>query len=271
MKKINCSSFLLMGLLFLGNSYASPINFLATGNNPVDIQSAVNNFRTGLGNLNGNQPANFTSGRREINWDAVPEAVSSPNAFSGNFFNGSTPGRARGIEFDPAGSTTGFEVSSLADPAFGAPGQFQVFSPAKLFRTVGGDEFDIVFFSPADQITHALTTGFGMVYTDADLGTLPVFEFFDSNGKLFHSLTGRATNSAGLGFMGTIFDRAMVSRIHVAIGDRNGLVMDDFIFGEPTRIPEPGSIALVLIGGICICFSKRTIQGSSQKTENKAR
>lgn len=265
MKKRNGSLFLLAGLFLLGNSYAYalPIDFLAAGNNPGDIQSTVNGFRTSLGNLNGNQPANFTGGRREINWDAVPEAVSSPNAFPGNFFNGSTPGRARGIEFDPTGSTTGFEVSSLANPAFGAPGQFQVFSPAKLFRTVGGDEFDIVFFSPADQITHALTTGFGMVYTDADLGKLPVFEFFDTHGQLLHSLTGQATNSAGLGFMGTVFDSATVARIHVTIGDNNGLVMDDFIFGEPTRIPEPGSIALVLIGGIGMFLSRRTIRQHS--------
>ncbi len=239
-------------VFFMSNGSAAPINFLAAGSNAVSIQATVDSFRNTLGNLNANQPAEFVGGRREINWDAVPDAVSDPNAFPGNFFNGSVVGRARGIEFDPTGSTTGFQVSSLTNPAFGAPGQFQAFSPEKLFRTVGGDEFDIRFFSPSDQVTSVFTTGFGMVFTDADLGTLPTLEFFDAQGNLLHSLTGQATGSFGLGFMGTVFDTAVVSRIHVTIGDANGLVMDDFIFGEPTRqqnqIPEPSSLALMFAG-----------------------
>lgn len=241
-------------VFFMSNGFAAPINFLAAGSDSASIQVTVDNFRNALGNLNGNQPTEFVGGRREINWDAVPDAVSDPNVFPGNFFNGNVAGRARGIEFDPTGSTTGFQVSSLTNPAFGAPGQFQVFSPEKLFRTIGGDEFDIRFFSPSDQITSTLTTGFGMVFTDADLGVLPTLEFFDAQGNLLHSLIGQATGSFGLGFMGTVFDAAVVSRIHVTIGDANGLVMDDFIFGEPTRqqnqIPEPNSLALMFAGAL---------------------
>ncbi|ARO87799.1 hypothetical protein EBAPG3_008480 [Nitrosospira lacus] len=64
---------------------------------------------------------------------------------------------------------------------YGFPGEFQVFSRERLFRTVGGNQFDILFFSPAKQVEGALADSFGLVYTDADSGALPVLEFF--NGK----------------------------------------------------------------------------------------
>lgn len=229
---------------------AIPIDFLASGAAPADIQSTVTAFRSALGNLNPNQPVSFASGRREINWDGVPDGVSDPVSFPGNFFNGSAAPRARGIEFTATGATTGFEVSSSVNPVFGESGNFQTFSPAKLFRTVGGDEFDIRFFLPTDQTTGATTTGFGMVFTDAD-SDQPVLDFYDANNHLIHSLTGSFTPSAGLGFMGTTFDAATVARIHVRAGDRDGLVMDDFIFGESRKLPEPGTLPLMLAGILC--------------------
>lgn len=256
-------SLAVFGTVLSGHSHATLLSdFTAAGNLPSDIQPTVANFRVALGGgLNPNTAAPFADGRREINWDGVPDGFSDPNPFPGNFFNGSTPGRARGVVFNPVGPTTGFEVSSNAasgeSVAYGFPNEFQVFSPERLFRTVNGNQFDLLFFSPADQITGALTDGFGMVYTDADFGGLPVLDFFNAQGGLLHSITGLATDNFGLGFVGSVFDRAEVARVRVTIGgsgdplDPNAsdaVVMDDFIYGEPQPVPEPGTLALLLVG-----------------------
>ena len=58
---------------------AAPVVFEASGATPDDIKPSVDAFRDALGTLNPNQPGSFPSGRREINWDGVPDAFSAPN------------------------------------------------------------------------------------------------------------------------------------------------------------------------------------------------
>src|SRR5207302_6558111 len=78
----------------------------ATGANAAAIQSTVDSFRTSLGTLNANTAGSVGSGRREINWDGVPDNKAAPNALPADFFNTTSP---RGAVFATAGS--GFEVS----------------------------------------------------------------------------------------------------------------------------------------------------------------
>lgn len=254
-------SLLAGGVVVANNGYAALLgNFTAAGNTPAAIQSTVDNFRGATGALNSNTPVNFADGRREINWDGVPDIRSDPNPFPGDFFNGNVAGRARGIEFNPAGTTTGFELSATAlsgEPIlYGFPGEFQVFSPERLFRAVDGNQF-----------SGALTDSFGLVYTDADSGALPVLEFFNAQGGLLHTVTGLATDNAGLGFVGSVFDHSEVARVLVTLGGPGdplssgvGIVMDDFIFGEPQRIPEPGTLALMLVAGAGFFMRRRVWQ-----------
>ena len=53
----------------------SEMIFSAAGN----IQAEVAAFQNALGTLNPNVAGSFGSGRREINWDGVPDALSAPN------------------------------------------------------------------------------------------------------------------------------------------------------------------------------------------------
>ena len=75
---------------------AAPVVFEASGASPTDIQATVNTFRAFLGVLNPNVPGSFPDGRREINWDGVPDAFSAPNNLPANFFNANSP---RGVVF----------------------------------------------------------------------------------------------------------------------------------------------------------------------------
>ena len=60
-----------------------------------DLKAAVKRFRQLLGPNNGGAPGGSPNGRREINWDAVPDEFASPNALPADFFNAAVaPGRA---------------------------------------------------------------------------------------------------------------------------------------------------------------------------------
>ncbi|RAP41873.1 hypothetical protein BYZ73_07935 [Rhodovulum viride] len=94
--------------------------FSGAGLTAADIQDTVDAVRAEFSGLTGFTPTNEDpDGRREINWDGVPDAFADPNDFPGDFLNGSTPSRARGIEFVATGSTEGVEVSSSS--ASGVP------------------------------------------------------------------------------------------------------------------------------------------------------
>ncbi len=226
----------------------------ASGPSAADIQAAVDQFRADLGTLRPNDPTSFTGGRREINWDGVPDASSAPNAFPGNFFNGTVAGRARGIVFDTPG--TGFSVSANAasgtavrfgDINANYTNVFGAFSAERIFTPVGSNITDVTFFVPGTN-TLATTNGFGAVFTDVDQAGSTRLEFFDVNGN--NIFTGFVPSVAGnvqqsFSFLGATFDDPLIARVRIftgsaalgaAVNDNAGtdlVVMDDFIYGEP--------------------------------------
>jgi hypothetical protein len=215
-----------------------------------DIAAAVEKYRNLLGPNNGGAPGEHSSGRREINWDAVPDEFAAPNALPADFFNAPVAPRARGAVL----STTGDHVAVSADsdnptrtpvrfgdinPSY--PGEFETFSKERLFSPVGTNVVDLRFFLPGTK-TPALSRGFGAVYTDVDSDAAADFEFFDaadaSLGKFKVPLS-----EDGLSFLGVAFPEPVVARVHIVYGNaalgpddsptNDVAVMDDFIFGEP--------------------------------------
>ena len=240
--------------------------FTATGT-AADITPEVNGMRAALGTLNPNQPTTFAGGRREINWDAVPDARADPNLFPGDFFNGNVAPRARGIVFSTPG--TGFLVSANAGAAvptaFGFPADFVAFSAQRMFAPVGSVITDVRFFSPADQKTAATTTGFGAVFEDVETEGLSKLEYFDLGDRLLATVVvPHNAASASLSFGGAVFDQSLVARVRIHTGDgvllanglfgsgTDGVVMDDFLFGEPLPVPEPQTWALMLGGATAL-------------------
>src|SRR5687767_4625236 len=82
----------------LGSSVmAAPVVRQVGGANAAAIQTIVATLRADLGGAYNGVGGSFISGRREINWDGVPDANSQPNSLANNFFNVNSP---RGLVFN---------------------------------------------------------------------------------------------------------------------------------------------------------------------------
>ncbi len=264
MKKLTTQSIRLFwlssfALLILTNSiFAAPVVWSAAGANPAAIQTTVDAFRADLGTLNPNNGQSFTSGRRQIDWDAVPDQFSSPNNLPANFFNVNS---RRGAVFTTACGNAEFRVSSNAasgvpvrfgeiDPSYTST--FTTFSAQKVF-TVISDNFvpcnilTVNFFIPGTEIP-ATVRGFGVVFTDVDISGDTRLLAYDAAGKLLEPGGISALQAdGGLSFVGVSFDQGeRIATVQIVSGNNrltsgnvdgaNGLdiiAMDDFIYGEP--------------------------------------
>jgi hypothetical protein len=231
-------------------TFAAPVLFDTAGSAPADIQAVVDEFRHFLGDNNG-VGHTFSGGRREINWDAVPDGFAAPNNLPANFFNKNSP---RGVVFFTPGS--GFQVSAregVAPAEFDnlrpdASDKFAVFSPPRLFTGLGSPITEILFFVPGTAQA-ATSKGFGSVFTHVDRDDSTKIEYFDVNGTLlFSGFVPSAKGSETLSFLGVAFDGGEeVFLVRITSGDvelggsnRGGtdlVVMDDFIYGEPQPLP----------------------------------
>ncbi len=268
-----------------GPANAAPTIFSDIGNGAtavVDIQDTVDAFRTALGTLNPNVAGSVGSGRREINWDGVPDSLSSPNALPANFFNVNSP---RGAVFSTPG--TGFRVSAdssnpTATPILfndiytgggGGSANFQTFSAQRLFTALGSNITDVNFFVPGSN-TAALTRGFGVVFTDTDDGanSNTGIEFFDVNGVSLGSFLAPSNGTnQNLSFIGVDFETVVVARVRVTsgrcllpnadCGAEDVVVMDDFIYGEPVAaadaVPAPATALLLGAALAGLGFARR--------------
>jgi hypothetical protein len=250
-----------LALLVAKFATAAPVEFGGAGAQPADIQTPVTAFRTALGPNNG-VGGTFSGGRREINWDAIPDAFSAPHLMPANFFNANSK---RGAVFFTPG--TGFKVSAkVGNPTvtpveFGEiapnlPHEFQTFSPPRLFTALDSAITEVLFFIPGTNIP-ATVTAFGSVFTNvAHAGTTKI-EYFDVRGAVLHTqfVAPGTVQHESLSFAGTAFDageQVYLVRItsgNVELGADGGafpnnrrgepvdlVVMDDFIYAEPQAL-----------------------------------
>jgi hypothetical protein len=215
-----------------------------------DIQAKVDQYRDLLGPDNGGAPEGDPEGRREINWDAVPDDLAAPNALPADFFNGKQDPTARGALLETPGDNVA--VSADSDNPAGVPvrfgdvnptysDEFTTFSEERLFSPIGSNLVDLSFFVPGTD-TPAVTRGFGAVYTDIDQAENTAFEYFDADGNSLGQFAAPVSNG-GLSFLGVAFEEPTVARVRIEYGsgklgpdesaDYDVAVMDDFIYGEP--------------------------------------
>jgi hypothetical protein len=253
-------------------SFAGPVIFSSAGSTPADIQGTVDAFRNTLGMLNPNVAMSFSSGRRELNWDGVPDVFAAPNSLPGNFFNVtapagvvlSTPGTGLQVSAAPGNPTNTPVRFGNLDPSY--PNRFTTFSGSQLFTSLGSPATFVDFLAPATT-THSFVNGFGAVFTNAQLKDFTQILYFDPSNKLLGSFSVPVGPAGGLSFLGVYFNQGeQVGEVLLLSGSSalgsgvvddlahnvNVVAMDDFIYGEPggAPVPEPASLRLVVLAGV---------------------
>ncbi len=268
------ASVLLAAVTFATPALAAPVDFTASGPDAADIQATVDNFRNALGALNAPDGVNHPDGRRQINWDAAPDAISDPNPFPGDFFNQNFSPRARGMTFTTNGSE--LRLSSTAASGtpveFGEDNEFDTFSPERLIGILDGNIIDVFFRNPTNPSQQALVDGFGAVFTGNELTGFTFIEFFDINDNKIHQVDAPFAGNEGLSFAGAVFDTPEVARVRIQAGtlgvnqcnleggiSLDCVAMDDFIAGEMQPVPVPPAIAMMgaALAGVGILGRRR--------------
>jgi hypothetical protein len=215
-----------------------------------DINGTITDFRNLLGNLNTTPGA--TSGRREINWDGVPDNMVG-QALPNDFFNptdvGAPIARQRGLIY--AAGVGEFQVSnsnfSNIDPA--SAGELSAFSGTKTFANISTNLWPIGF-QVAGETTAAFSRGVGIVFSDVDLPTSTSLEFFEGEKSLGRFFVPPHTTTSSFSFLGVYFPgNERITKVQVkhdgilsdgqkdisAGGQHDLVIFDDFIYGEPQK------------------------------------
>lgn len=259
--------------------YAEPVNVTSGaaaaafgGAGTAEATNSLIAFRTAIGGAdNTPTPSPQTSGRREINWDAVK--------LDGTDFNNVTtvivPNKITGIptnRFQARGAQFG-EVLAVSGDGFvsanaGVANQFPAFSPSNTFAAFNSNKYTVNFVlasAPATAPVPAATRGFGAIFLDVEQANTSSIEYFNGSvslGKFFVPVTGTGQPE----FLGVLFNAPVVTRVVITAGTAqvfnfaNGqvtagasenattdlAVVDDFIFAEPVLTSASVSAASYL-------------------------
>lgn len=256
-KQITLSIFAM--LLTVATISAAPVVRQGTGANTAALQGIIDQFRTDMGGSNNGVGGSFTNGRREINWDGVPDSFSEPNNLPLDFFNVNS---ARGVIFNSVEDATGAGLNQFAVSATNASGVpvrfgnintsystiFTTFSAQRLFIARNTHILEVNFTIPGTNIP-ANVSGFGVVFADVDSatgGNRSLIRVYDVNGRQLSAASAGVLDN-GLSFVGISFNAGeRIARVVIESGNAalsstntdgtNGVdvvAMDDFIYGEP--------------------------------------
>jgi hypothetical protein len=241
--------------------------FSDSGANAAAITDTVDAFRAALGNPNNaNNAGPLATGRREINWDGggppVIDGTAPVTPFTvfqntrGATFT--TPGTG----LTQAAATGGLLSLDQINPQYAA--LFAPFSPNRLFAPIGSNITDGSFSIPGTGGTvPAGVSGFGVVFSDVDLaGTSLAFTTTTGAKSLLpvETFLGNQTFS----FLGVSLEPAegLITSVRIitgttALGPSESstvdlVVMDDFVYGEPQRVPQPASLLLFALGLLAV-------------------
>jgi uncharacterized protein (TIGR03437 family) len=255
--------------------YAEPVVATASsaavtfsGVGTTNVTNAFAAFRTAIGGADNSTNATpQTSGRREINWDAVQ--------LDGTDFNNNTtlliPGKLTGIpvnRFQGRGARFN-RVLAVSNDGFASAnptiaGQFPAFSPANTFCSfeVTKDTVFVLASAPTTVPVPAATRGFGAIFLDVEKEHTSAIEYFNGSVSLGKFFVPKGANGETQ-FLGVLFSSPIVTRVALTTGNAevfsvsNGQVigggaesetkdlvsLDDFIYAEPVLAATSTSAA----------------------------
>jgi hypothetical protein len=213
-----------------------------------ELDDEIHAFRQLLGDPL-NNVTGVNNGRREVDWDGVPDDLLG-SELPADFFNptgaGAPASRQRGLAYVSGGqfrvSNTGFEDINESTPT-----QFTAFSGDKIFANIAANDWEIEFEVPGQNIG-ASVRGFGAVFTDVDLETSVSLEFFSGSRSLGKFFVPKRNTTTSHSFLGVYFpkDEWITSiKVHhegriaenskdISDGGTEDLIaLDDFFYDEP--------------------------------------
>lgn len=216
-----------------------------------DISAKLNEFRNLLGDVLNTTPGQV-SGRREINWDGVPDQYITERIPS-DFFNPTAAG-------SPASLQRGFQYSGdvdaristnlFADREASNAAEFSSFSGGKTFSAVSNNLWNVDFEVPGQAVA-ASVNGFGAVFSDVDDASSTTIEYFSGNRSLgVFKVPVRSVGSSH-SFLGVYFPTEKITKVTIRQGDavvaggvkdisaggsKDLVIMDDFLYNEPKAI-----------------------------------
>ncbi len=216
--------------------------FSASGN----ISTKMDEFRALLGRLN--TTTGNTVGRREINWDSVPDSLTD-KPLPNNFFNptgaNAPVARQRGLVYQVESEIMVSKMNFAAvNPV--AASQFIPFSGNKSFAVANSNLWPIEF-RVAGQTNIAAVKGLGIVFNDVDKSNSTAIEFFNEASSLGKFFVPAHNDNSNFSFLGVYFKNKMVTKIMVSHegilmegekdisqgGSKDLVTLDDFIYSEP--------------------------------------
>jgi hypothetical protein len=224
------------------DSEKQPRVFSANGN----INAAVTEFKNLLGPAN--STTGMTTGRREINWDGVPDSLDGkrlPNDFFNPVGANAAESLQRGVVY--AGTSDAMvSQTKFAEVNPNASASFSTFSGNKGFAVVNSTEWPVTF-ERAGQHEPATVQAFGAVFSDVDKENTTFIEFFNDNTSLGRFYVRAHDNTTSFSFLAVYFEDKTVTRVKIGHegkltdgenditqgGIKDLVILDDFIYSEP--------------------------------------
>jgi hypothetical protein len=239
---------LTVGILLIGcdkeDSEDKSLIFSANG----DITAKLTEFRNQLGPVN--ITIGKTDGRREINWDGVPDSLNGKK-LPANFFNpteaGATESLQRGAVYASLDNAM-VSAAKFSEVNASASTEFASFSGNKSFAVTNSTLWP-VSFRVAGTNTDASVRAFGAVFSDVDKANSTYIEYFNNQGSLGRFFVPPHDNNSSFSFLGVYFPNADVTEVRVGHegrlsdgekdisqgGTKDLVVLDDFIYSEPLK------------------------------------
>ncbi len=210
-----------------------------------DIASQLTGFRNLLGNLNTAPGA--AGGRREVNWDGIPDSLLD-GPLPPDFFNpvgdAAVASRQRGLAY--SGGNFQASAANFAHINREAASEFNAFSGGKVFANVSKSQWPVEFRVPGQAVA-AGVSAFGAVFSDVDTEGSATLEAFNGTERLGTFVVPARTSGSSFSFLGIYFKNKSITKIivrHQGVLSGGGkdvsqggasdlVVMDDIIYSEP--------------------------------------